>query len=187
MIADPKTHRHNEREEAEAHRHSEREEAEALRAKEAKADSVVPFAVQPLTQISTNNSVTKGHAWAEFTNTASVAITTGANAVTGNLSPQGGSGFLSTLVEPIAALVLAPTVISLGALTQAQTGMSPQGFPGFPLPLSNTSALPAGVGIASVTINTGVSPQTATFNLVSSGAATIAVNSRWVLMSITGI
>lgn len=178
-MIDPKTHRHNEREEAEALRAKEE--------KEAKADSITPFAVQPLTQLSNNNSVTKGHAWAEFTNAASVAITTGANTVTANLSPQGGSGFLSTLVEPIAAMVLAPTVISLGSLTQAQTGMSPQGFPGFPAPLSNTSALPAGVGIASVTINTGVSPQTATFNLVSSGAATIAVNSRWVLMSITGI
>lgn len=148
---------------------------------------VQPLAVQPLTQASIYNSVTKGHAWAEFTNASSVAITTGANAVTGNLSPQGGAGFFGSLIEPICGLVLAPTVLSLGSLTQAQTGMSAAGFPGFPLPLSNTSALPAGVGIASVVINTGVSPQTATFNLISSGAGTVAANSRWVLMSITGI
>ena len=150
---------------------------------EPQSEGIQPMAAPgPLINFTTHNSFTPGYAWIEFTNPA--AITAGAS-IYGNLPAQGAAEYLTHLTQPLAAVVIPQTVPSLGSLTQAQTGMSPQGFPGLPTPIPNTSVLPATAGIGAVALNTSATPPQVTISVVGTGS--IPANSRWLIFSLTGV
>lgn len=65
------------------------------------------------------------------------------------------------------------------------TGMSAQGFPGFPRSLPVTSALPATAGIRSAMVDDTADPPELTVTMVGSG--NIPAGSRWLFMTLTGV
>lgn len=163
-------------------KHSPRSEADA----EPQAEGIQPLAAGTGQFYASNFSFAPGYAWCEASGPA-LALTVGANTMTANLPTQGGGQFMQYLTQPLGCVIVAPTVPTLPAgMTQAQTGMSPQGFPGLPKPISNANLLGTTAGVGSVTVAAGP-PATITVNISAGSALTIPANSRWLIFSLTGV
>lgn len=65
------------------------------------------------------------------------------------------------------------------------TGMSPEGFPGFPQAIMNQTALPATMGVHSATIDATSSPAEIKIKLIGTG--TIPAKSRFLVFSLVGV
>jgi hypothetical protein len=81
-----------------------------------------------------------------------------------------------------APLVTSDTPVAVGPAT---TGMSVQGFPSLPQPISQASVLPSGLGVQSASINNTTIPPTITVQFA--GAGTVPANSRWLIFTIVGV
>ena len=154
---------------------------------EAAAEGIQPLAAGTAQFYANNFSFAPGYAWCECTGPA-LALTVGANTMTANLPTQGGGEYMKWLTQPLGCVVVAPTTPTLPAgMTQAQTGMSPQGFPGLPHAISNVNLLGTSAGVGSVTVNAAATPPTITINISAGSALTIPANSRYLIFSLTGV
>ncbi|PWT73642.1 MAG: hypothetical protein C5B60_07925 [Chloroflexi bacterium] len=151
------------------------------------AEGIQPLAAGTAAFYASNFSIAPGLAWCEITGPA-LTLTVGANTMTANLPLSGSGYYIQYLTQPLGCIIVAPTVPTLPAgMTQAQTGMSAQGFPGLPTPISNVSLLPATAGVGSVTIQPTATPPTLTVNVAASAGFTIPAGSRWLIFSLTGV
>jgi|SRR5215469_11325608 len=146
----------------------------------------------------TNYSVAPGFAWFELTNHSNISLAVGRQSVLGEMPARGGGEYLTAMYRPPAAplpsgqvgqpvglLVLNPTVLEGGGLEE--TGMSIEGFPGFPRSLPTTTALPLNVGFHSATIDPNSTPPRVTVYFEVRTAATITAGKRWIFYTMTGV
>lgn len=151
------------------------------------AEGIQPLAAGTGAFYANNFSFCPGYAWCECTGPA-LALTVGANTMTCNLPTQGGGEYLKWLTQPLGCVIVAPTVPTLPAgMTQAQTGMSSQGFPGLPKAISNVNLLGTTAGVGSVIVNTAATPPNIVINISAGAALTIPAGSRWLVFSLTGV
>jgi hypothetical protein len=154
---------------------------------EPQQEGIEPLAAGTGQFYANNFSFAPGYAWCEATGPA-LALTVGANTMTAALPTQGGGEYMKWLSQPLGCVIVAPTTPTLPAgMTQAATGMSPQGFPGIPTPISNANLLGTTAGVGSVTVNAAATPPTVTVNVSAGSALTIPANSRWLIFSLTGV
>jgi hypothetical protein len=137
----------------------------------------------------TNYSITPGMSWFEGTNHSQITLAVGRVNVSVELPERGGASLLTGTEQtarhmPIVLVILNPTPEGTGV---PNSGMSPEGFPSIPKPVSDVWALPAGVGIAAVTINHAVEPNTLTVALEVRTAGNIPAGKRWLFGSMTGV
>lgn len=129
-----------------------------------------------------NSSVSPGPLWFEFSLSAALALTVGANTVTANL-PKNGAGYLLPYFDrPVMAVAYAvtpaPIVPDEATLPVPQSTKKLLG--------STPSPMPAGSGITGVTVTPGP-PATVTINITASAAGTIPIGTRFLVFTVQGV
>ena len=107
------------------------------------------------------------------------------------MPPASCTPLSGTPLEDVIARLWAPGPLISGCETQigpAITGMSVQGFPGYPrqlMPSGPTAVLPSGLGINRAYVDTTVNP----FELaiVFQGSGSVPAGTRWLVITITGV
>lgn len=134
------------------------------------------------TLVLSNSSISPGPLWYEFSSSAALALTVGANTMTANL-PVNGAAYLQPYFDrPLLSVAYpgpaVPFVPDEATLPVPQSTKKILG--------STASAMPAGASITNVTYAAGP-PATVTININATAAASLPAGTRFLVFTIQGV